>query len=81
VTVHIVLPGPVDTDMTRDLDVPYDKESPQVVARNIFEGIERGEEEIFPDPLSASLADGWRTGALKAFERQAAMLVQSDAAA
>ena len=81
VTVHIVLPGPVDTDMTRDLDVPYDKESPQVVARNIFEGIERGEEEIFPDPLSASRADGWRTGALKAFERQAAMLVQSDAAA
>jgi len=81
VTVHIVLPGPVDTDMTRGLDVPYGKESPQVVARNIIDGIERGEEEIFPDPLSASLADSWRTGTLKALEREAAMLVQSAAVA
>jgi NAD(P)-dependent dehydrogenase (short-subunit alcohol dehydrogenase family) len=79
VSVHIVLPGPVDTDMVRALDIP--KESPQLVARNIIDGIERGEEEIFPDPLSALLADSWRTGALKAFERQNAMLVQSEAVA
>jgi NAD(P)-dependent dehydrogenase (short-subunit alcohol dehydrogenase family) len=77
VSVHIVLPGPVDTDMVRALDIP--KESPQTVARNIVDGIERGEEEIFPDTFSAMLKESWRTGALKALERQNAMLVQSEA--
>jgi NAD(P)-dependent dehydrogenase (short-subunit alcohol dehydrogenase family) len=79
VSVHIVLPGPVDTDMVRGLDIP--KESPQTVARNIIGGIERGEEEIFPDPFSAMLAESWRTGAAKALERQNAMLVPSEAVA
>jgi len=80
VRVHIVLPGPVDTDMVRALDIP--KESPEVVAQNILDGVERGEEEIFPDPFSAMLAEGWRNGPVKAFERQnAAMLVQSEAVA
>jgi NAD(P)-dependent dehydrogenase (short-subunit alcohol dehydrogenase family) len=79
VRVHIVLPGPVDTDMTRGLDIP--KTPPQLVAQNIIDGIERGEEEIFPDPFSASLAESWRTGAVKAFERQNAMLVRSEAVA
>ena len=77
VSFHIVLPGPVDTDMVRALDIP--KESPQTVARNIVDGIERGEEEIFPDTFSAMLKESWRTGALKALERQNAMLVQSEA--
>jgi hypothetical protein len=31
-------------------------------------------EDIFPDPLSQSLADGWRNGAVKALERQLAEL-------
>ncbi|HTU71595.1 MAG TPA: SDR family NAD(P)-dependent oxidoreductase [Candidatus Baltobacteraceae bacterium] len=80
VSVHIVLPGPVDTDMVRALDIP--KESPQTVARNIIDGVERGEEEIFPDPFSAMLAESWRGGAVKALERQnAALLVQSEALA
>jgi NAD(P)-dependent dehydrogenase (short-subunit alcohol dehydrogenase family) len=76
VTVHIVLPGPVDTDMVRGLDIP--KASPQSVAQNIIDAIERGEEEIFPDPFSAMLAESWRTGAVKALERQNAMLLQSE---
>ena len=50
VSVHAVLTGPTDTDMTRDLAVP--KASAESVARAIFEGVERGEEDIFPDPLS-----------------------------
>jgi len=80
VRVHIVLPGPVDTDMVRALDIP--KESPEIVAQNIFDGMERGEEEIFPDPFSAMLAESWRNGPVKAFERQnAAMLVQNEAVA
>ena len=59
VRVHAVLTGPVDTDMVRALDIP--KASPQSVARGIFDGIDKGEEDIFPDPLSAALADAWRT--------------------
>src|SRR5437870_9017405 len=41
VKVHVVLPGPVDTDMTRDLDIS--KASPESVARAIFDGVEKGE--------------------------------------
>jgi len=73
VKVHIVLPGPVDTDMSRGLDIP--KASPESVARAIFDGVEREEEEIFPDPMSASMAESWRSGAAKAFERQNAALL------
>jgi NAD(P)-dependent dehydrogenase (short-subunit alcohol dehydrogenase family) len=72
VRVHAVLTGPVDTDMSRGLDIP--KAAPASVARAIFDGLERGEEEIFPDPLSASLAESWRHGPAKALERQNAAL-------
>lgn len=71
--VHVVLPGTVDTDMTRDLDIP--KASPESVARAIFDGVEKGEEEIFPDPMSESMAQGWRNGAVKALQQQFAGLV------
>jgi len=75
VRVHAVLTGPVDTDMVKDLDIP--KTPPQTVARGILDGVDNGEEEIFPDPASASLADSWRSGAAKALERQNASLVQA----
>jgi hypothetical protein len=32
--------------------------------------VEKGEEEIFPDPMSESLAEGWRNGAVKALQQQ-----------
>ena len=73
--VHAVLTGPVDTDMTRSLDIP--KASPASVARAIFDGVEAGEEDIFPNPMSALLADGWRDGVAKALERQNAALAQA----
>ena len=50
VRVHAVLTGPVDTDMARGLDIP--KASPHSVAQAIFDGVEKGEEDIFPDPVS-----------------------------
>jgi NAD(P)-dependent dehydrogenase (short-subunit alcohol dehydrogenase family) len=75
VRVHAVLTGPVDTDMTRSLDIP--KASPASVARAILDGVENGEEDIFPDPMSALLADGWRDGVAKALERQNAALAQA----
>ena len=74
VRVHAVLAGPVDTEMMRGLDIP--KASPQSVARAIFDAVDNGEEDIFPDPLSASVAGGWRNGVAKKLERQNAALVQ-----
>jgi NAD(P)-dependent dehydrogenase (short-subunit alcohol dehydrogenase family) len=46
VSVHAVMAGPVDTEMTRGLDIP--KSSPESVARGIFDGVENEEEEVFP---------------------------------
>jgi short-subunit dehydrogenase len=77
VSVHAVLAGPVDTEMSRGLDAP--KASPEYVARAIFDGVEAGEEDIFPDPMSESMADSWRNGAAKAMERQNAALVAEPA--
>jgi len=74
VRVHAVMTGPVDTDMSRALDIP--KASPESVARAIFDGVEKGEDEIFPDPVSEAMAESWRGGAAKALERQYAALVQ-----
>jgi NAD(P)-dependent dehydrogenase (short-subunit alcohol dehydrogenase family) len=76
VRVHVVLAGFVDTDMTRGVDIP--KASPESVARAIFDGVEQGEEEIFPDPMSASMAESWRSGAAKALERQYAALLEAE---
>ena len=75
VSVHAVLAGPVDTDMSRDLDIP--KASPETVAQAIFDGVQNGEEEIFPDPMSQSMAESWRTGAAKSLERQFAALADA----
>lgn len=77
-TVHAVFAGPVDTDMARNLDIP--KASPESVARGIFDGLEKGEEDIFPDPMSQTIAEGWRNGVTKALERQFAAYVPQSAA-
>ena len=79
VAVHGVFLGPVDTDMTRGFEIP--KASPESVAAGIFDGLANGEEDIFPDPLSESIADGWRNGVAKAFERQYAGFVPQNAVA
>ncbi len=68
VKVHAVVLGPVDTDMNRGFDIP--KASTESAAQGIFDGLEEGEDEIFPDPASQSIAEGWRAGVLKALERQ-----------
>jgi NAD(P)-dependent dehydrogenase (short-subunit alcohol dehydrogenase family) len=68
VSVHAVILGGVDTQMNRRYDGP--KVSPESAAAGIFDGVEKGEEDIFPDPTSLTLADGWRTGVAKALERR-----------
>jgi NAD(P)-dependent dehydrogenase (short-subunit alcohol dehydrogenase family) len=79
VQVHAVLTGPTDTDMTQGFDIP--KSSPESVARAIFDGLENEEEDIFPDPMSQTLAESWRNGAAKALERQSAAFVAPEHAA
>jgi NAD(P)-dependent dehydrogenase (short-subunit alcohol dehydrogenase family) len=68
VTVHGVILGPVDTDMNRGLDIP--KASPASAAAGIFDGLQAGEQDIFPDPASAGIAEGWRGGVAKTLERE-----------
>ena len=68
VSVHAVILGGVDTDMSRRYDGP--KVTPESAAAGIFDGVERGEEDIFPDPTSQTLAEGWRAGVAKALERR-----------
>src|SRR5262245_24137988 len=53
VTVHAVFLGPIDTDMTQGFEMP--KASPESAALGIFDGLEKGEEDIFPDPASHSI--------------------------
>jgi NAD(P)-dependent dehydrogenase (short-subunit alcohol dehydrogenase family) len=76
VSVHAVMAGPMDTEMSRDL--PVAKASTESVARAIFDAVQAGEDDIFPDPISATLTESWRTGAVKEMERQNAALVSAE---
>ena len=78
VTVHAAVLGPIDTDMNRGFNIP--KASTESAAQGIFDGLERGEEEIFPDPASQQIAEAWRTGVAKALEHQFAAFVPQSAA-
>jgi NAD(P)-dependent dehydrogenase (short-subunit alcohol dehydrogenase family) len=73
VRVHAVLSGPIDTEMSRPFEVP--KASPEAVAGAIYDGVEAGDEEIFPDPMAETLAESWRGSAIKELERQMRALV------
>ena len=77
VTVHTVVLGPIDTEMSRGLEVL--KALPESAASGIFDGLEKGEDEIFPDPAAQSIAHGWR--AVKALERQFAAFMPQPATA
>lgn len=78
VTVHAAILGPIDTDMNRGFNIP--KASTESAAKGIFDGLEKGEEEIFPDPASQQVAEGWRSGVAKALEHQFAGFVPQSAA-
>ncbi|MEM9420600.1 MAG: SDR family oxidoreductase [Planctomycetota bacterium] len=57
VSVFSVFPGPVDTDMAKD--VPMDKAAPEHVARDILSGVEADQHDIFPDPFAEQVQAGW----------------------
>lgn len=69
ISVHGVFPGPVDTDMTSRMAIS--KAKPIDVANAILSGIERGEEDIFPDNMSRQGGMSWRSDP-KLLERQLA---------
>jgi len=57
IRVHGVFPGPVDTDMAKD--IPMAKTSPGDVARAILDGIESGLDDITPDSMSRDVHGAW----------------------
>ncbi len=77
VTVHAVFLGPIDTDMNRGLAIP--KATPESAAQGIFDGLENGEEDIFPDAASRQLTESWRSGVVKGLEREFAAFVPHSA--
>ncbi|HET7539849.1 MAG TPA: SDR family oxidoreductase [Polyangiaceae bacterium] len=72
-----VYPGPVDTDMVRDLALP--KTSAREVASAILEGVESGQEDIFPDSFAQEFARQFESSP-KASERHMAAMVAAMAA-
>jgi NAD(P)-dependent dehydrogenase (short-subunit alcohol dehydrogenase family) len=71
IPVHGVFPGAVDTDMIRAFEMP---KTPAIdVARATLDGIESGEEDIFPDPMARQVYSAWRQDH-KAVERRFAAM-------
>lgn len=76
ITVCGVFPGAVDTDMLAGVEIA--KTSPADIAAAVIAGIEAGEEDIFPDPMSTQLYAAWKQDH-KAVEKQfAAMCKQTE---
>jgi NAD(P)-dependent dehydrogenase (short-subunit alcohol dehydrogenase family) len=48
-----IYPGPIDTDMAKAIEL--EKATPADAAAAILDGLEAGDEEIFPDPMSRQL--------------------------
>jgi NAD(P)-dependent dehydrogenase (short-subunit alcohol dehydrogenase family) len=71
IAVHGVFPGAVDTDMIRAFDLP--KADPAEVAQAILDGVEAGDEDIFPDPMARDGRQAWRDDP-KALERRMASM-------
>lgn len=66
ISVHGVYPAGIDTDMIVDIEGP--RTPPRQVADGILARLERGEEDIFPHPISQSPSPTWFSDP-KAYER------------
>lgn len=71
IAVHGVYPAGIDTDMIAAFELP--KSDPSVVADGILDGVEAGDEDIFPDPNAQSMAKVWWSDP-KAYERSLAAI-------
>ncbi|MCH9649724.1 MAG: SDR family oxidoreductase [Deltaproteobacteria bacterium] len=70
--VYGVYPGPVDTDMARDIEM--DKETPEAVAKAILDGLEAGVTDIFPDAFAEGFGQQFHLSPKASEEQLAAML-------
>ena len=61
--------------LTPDPRFLYLSASHREALAHLLYGIEQGEEDIFPDPMSETMADNWPKSAVKAFEHQFASFV------
>jgi NAD(P)-dependent dehydrogenase (short-subunit alcohol dehydrogenase family) len=66
-----VYAGPVETDMTRDLALP--KSAPRDVAFAILDGVEAGQEDVFPDPFSMEFSRQFASSPKQSERQMAAM--------
>ncbi|WP_205633611.1 SDR family oxidoreductase [Labilithrix luteola] len=71
IRVFGVFPGPIDTDMVREIEMA--KTSPADVANAILDGVQQGIEDISPDPVSRDVVALWKRDP-KAVERQMATM-------
>jgi NAD(P)-dependent dehydrogenase (short-subunit alcohol dehydrogenase family) len=70
-SVYGVYAGPVDTDMIRDLALP--KSEARTVASAILDGVEAGQEDIFPDPFAVEFGQLFGTSPKNSERQMAAM--------
>lgn len=70
-----VYPGPVDTDMAKDIDMP--KATSADVATKILDGVESGADEVFPDAMAEGYAGPYEAGH-KTLERGVAAMLAGD---
>jgi NAD(P)-dependent dehydrogenase (short-subunit alcohol dehydrogenase family) len=78
VAVLGVYPGPVDTDMTKGFQL--EKASPQDVAKAILDGVEAGNEDIFPDPFAVAFGEQFQSSPKHSEWQMAAMMSGAAAA-
>jgi short-subunit dehydrogenase len=71
IEVYGIFPGPIDTEMSRPMKMK--KTNANIAAENILQGIISGNEDIFPDAVSAEIAKLW-TKDPKALERRFASM-------
>jgi NAD(P)-dependent dehydrogenase (short-subunit alcohol dehydrogenase family) len=67
-----VYPGPVDTDMAEKIE--FAKATPESVAVAVFDAVEAGKTEVFPDVMAAGFAPFYEAGT-RALERQTAEML------
>jgi short-subunit dehydrogenase len=58
VLVAGIYPGPIATDMAKDFE-NLDLDKPENLAKNVVSALEQGEEDIFPDTMSAQVKQAY----------------------
>jgi hypothetical protein len=60
--------------MTKDLPPQFEKTAPEHVANEVLDGVEAGDEDIFPDPFAVTFGEQFQSSP-KSVERQMAAIV------